>query len=176
MENEDMLKRNDLMSFISEYLEMEIEYKKISQIKWDVFRNIEAPILTNKYDKLTLKDFIILYKIDKLLEENKISLEIANKLTELLYLKLELGEKIGIIALHDEEEKQQELKRLLQAYSKIEDIFNKYHLKESKYYFKKMIDGTIKSSKDIFDNKESINVDDLINDVNLLDDLDKKIK
>ena len=181
MENEDMLKRNDLMSFISEYLSIELECKKVGQVKWDISRNAPIPnTLNNTYDKLSLKDFFTLYKIDQLVELKIIDKEIGNKLRELLYLKIELGEKIGIIALHNEEEKKNELEKLLKSYNKIEKTFKRYHLLSNRIDLKRLIDNEIKNEKHnikeqvVIDSetyKEDINIDNVIEYINsLLDD------
>ena len=109
MESENIIQEERILSLMDEYLKREFVYRKVGSIKRDTIRYAPVDIvLRNEYDQLTIKDFLILYKIDRLESLKIINETIAKHLRDLFYLRLELGKKIGTIALHDKTEKNNE--------------------------------------------------------------------
>ena len=135
--------REKFVPVIGDYLESFVETENIGNIKWEVVLN--APLenrISNKYNGMSLKDFIALYRIDRLERLNVISDIIAQDLRDLLFLKIELGEKIGEYALSDKKENNLKVKKLLDKITKIENVFARYHLLE-KVDLKDIIDKSI---------------------------------
>ena len=135
--------REKFVPVIGDYLESFVETENIGKIKWEAVLNTPQEYkISNKYNDMSLKDFIALYKIDRLEKLNVISDIIAQDLRDLLFLKIELGEKIGEYALSDNKENNLKVKKLLSKIIKIENVFARYHLLE-KVDLKDIIDKSI---------------------------------
>lgn len=135
--------REKFVPVIGDYLESFVETENIGKIKWEAVLNTPQEYkISNKYNNMSLKDFIALYKIDRLEKLNVISDIIAQDLRDLLFLKIELGEKIGEYALSDNKENNLKVKKLLSKIIKIENVFARYHLLE-KVDLKDIIDKSI---------------------------------
>ncbi len=135
--------REKFVPVIGDYLESFVETENIGKIKWEAVLNTPQEYkISNKYNGMSLKDFIALYKIDRLEKLNVISDIIAQDLRDLLFLKIELGEKIGEYALSDNKENNLKVKKLLSKIIKIENVFARYHLLE-KVDLKDIIDKSI---------------------------------
>lgn len=135
--------REKFVPVIGDYLESFVETENVGKIKWEAVLNTPQEYkISNKYNDMSLKDFIALYKIDRLEKLNVISDIIAQDLRDLLFLKIELGEKIGEYALSDNKENNLKVKKLLSKIIKIENVFARYHLLE-KVDLKDIIDKSI---------------------------------
>lgn len=135
--------REKFVPVIGDYLESFVETENVGKIKWEAVLNTPQEYkISNKYNGMSLKDFIALYKIDRLEKLNVISDIIAQDLRDLLFLKIELGEKIGEYALSDNKENNLKVKKLLSKIIKIENVFARYHLLE-KVDLKDIIDKSI---------------------------------
>ncbi len=157
---EDELKA--FLSFISDYLRIELDTRRIGNIRWDVslHTKLSQQVYTNKFDKLSLTNFFILYKIIRLVQLNIINNEIGQLLLDLFYLRLDLNNKINLLC--DDKDKALELEKALQVYGKITNIFERYHLSSKDLQLEKIIDTNIKLDNNLI--KEEINIE-VLNDV-----------
>lgn len=155
--------REKFVPFISNYLESHLDSEKVGNIKWEMAFSMPLDErISNRYNDLSLKDFLALYKIDRLEKINIISDIIAQDLRDLLSLKIELGYKVGEYALSDSKEENAKVKKLLEEITKIENIFARYHLLEN-FNLKKVIDNAI-NNEDYGHLKENMNMQNQIYD------------
>ena len=136
--------REKLISFLNEYFESILKTQNIGQIKWNVSR--QTPIdktISDRYNDMSVKNFLTLYKIDRLEISNIINSIIAQSLRDLFYLKLDLEKRINEIALSNREGIKVELQQLMEEYIRIENIFNKYHLLDDVVDLTNTIDNAI---------------------------------
>ena len=137
--------REKLASLISDYLYSYLESTRVNQVKWEASRQSSFDeVKIGRYDLMTLRNFLILYKIDRLEELEVVNDIIAQSLRDLLYLKIDLNNKIGKIEAGNKKGSNGELIRLINEDLKIEEVFDKYHLIDE-LSLQKIIDDNIKN-------------------------------
>lgn len=142
-----------ILDFISEYVKELLNDKKVSEIKWEVLRGrlIDEVANISQFDDLTIKELLILYKINRLEDFKIVTSDTANDLRELFYIQRDLNKRMKDLVVR--EDKQEELYLIIREYIKIENEFDKYHLLDSAFDLKKIVNCFIKTDKYFTDDK-----------------------
>ena len=144
MENEELI-----LSEINDYLKALIATKEIGNIRYETL----IP-KTHQYDRYTIEDFLVIYKISRLAKHGIINNKLATLLRELYETKLEIIKQVGEelyrqLFSSDEEENENTilLKELNEKAQLIDITLDKYNLNPNKLELITIIDMLIKNEQ-----------------------------
>lgn len=134
---------DELIRFIGECLKVKIGDETIGDLKWDFNHFAPVPNI-NKYDDLTVNQYIIYYKINRMEELGLITKDLRNELIELVNKYLEINVKINkevYKEMIDEKYKSNVLQELLSICYEIKTKLSQYFLDDEKIDLCQIIDN-----------------------------------
>ena len=146
---------DELIEFINNYLESELNILNIGRMKWEIIRNSPLNITnTDQFDDLKLSDFLILYKINRLVDLKIINENIGKYLKNIFYIKLNLEDKLKSLVNVNDNDNKELIDIVCNKIIEVENILKKYNLDKMKIDLKMIIDSIVLNEKSEYINDE----------------------
>ncbi len=149
---------DEILSCIEEEINLKFKIKDVYD-----FRHSHGDIHPSEYNKYSIEQYLILYKIKRLIKLNKISLKQGEKLIKLYKLQKRINDYCGRMScerlLKDKEELTPKIEECLLLSKEIEKELNVYHLLDFKLNLEKIIDEVIINEE--YPTKRKINFNEM---------------